>query len=95
MSVRLTKKILGLVDLVRRVYGYEHCAELGGRPKGDVPGGQIGRPDGYLRACLNAERDESSRESVDFLAELGVGASVVESGVFEAELIGELVGNSV
>ena len=69
--------------LIRRVDRDEHRAKLGGSPEGDIPRGEIGCPYGDLRACLYAERNERSCKAVNVLAELRVGAGVVESRVLE------------
>ena len=58
VRVRLPEQVFRLVDLIGRVDRDEDGADLGGRPKGDVPLWQIGRPDGDMIARADAQRDE-------------------------------------
>ncbi len=83
------------MDLVGRVHGHEHRADLGRRPEGDVPGGHVRRPDGHLGPGPDAHRDERSREVVHVVPELLVGAGVVQRRIFECVLVGELLDDAV
>ena len=95
VGVGLAQQVLGLVDLVGGVHRHEHRADLDRRPEGDVPGGHVGRPDGDLAAGAHAHRDERPRERIHVVAELLVGARIVERRVLEAVLVGELLDHAV
>ena len=95
MGIRLAEQVLHLVDLVGGIDGDQHRAQLDGGPEGDVPLGDVGGPDRHVGACLNAHGNESAGEGVHVIAELGIGAGVVQGGVLEGVLVGELLHHAI
>ena len=88
VGVGLTEQVFDLVDLVGGVHRHQYGADLGGSPEGDEPGGHVGGPNGHVIAGLHAQRDQGGGALVHIPTELGVGAGVIQGGVFERVLIG-------
>ena len=95
VRVGLAQQVLGLVDFVGGVDRYEHRADFRRRPEGQVPLRKVRRPYRHVAAGPDAERDESARELVHVVAELGVGARVVQRRVLEGVLVGEFLDYAV
>ena len=95
MGIRLAEQVLHLVDLVGGIDGDQHRAQLDGGPEGDVPLGDVGGPDRHVGACLDPHGDEGAGEGVHVVAELGIGAGVVQGGVLEGVLVGELLHHAI
>ncbi len=95
MRVRLTEQILRLMDLIRRVDRNQHSARFNRSPKGDEPRRDVGRPNGYLVALLHTHRDQSAGERVHVVAELAVGARVIQRRVAERALVWEFFRDAV
>ena len=83
------------MDLIGGVHGDQHRADLGGGPEGDVPLGHVGGPDGHVVALFHPHVDEGPGELVHIVPELGVGAGVVQLGIAEGVLVGELLDHPV
>ena len=58
MRVALFEQVFRLVNLIRRVDGHEHRADLGCRPEGDVPLRQVRHPDRNVAAGTDAHAHE-------------------------------------
>ncbi len=95
VRVRLAEQIFRLVDLVRCVHRHEDGADLDRRPERDIPLRHVRRPNRDVVALSYAEGDQSAREGVDVVAELGVRARVIERRVAEGVLIRELLADAV
>ena len=91
VGVGLAQEVLRLVDLVGGVHRHQHRADLGGGPEGDEPGGHIGGPDGHLVPGLHPQGDQGPGKLVHVVPELGIGPGIVQRGVFEGVLVGELL----
>ena len=95
MRIGLFQQILRLMDFVGGVHGYQHRADLGGGPEGDVPLRQVGSPHGHMAAGFYAKGDQRTGKVVHVLAELSIGAGIVEGGVFDGQLVGEFRDHAV
>ena len=95
MSVRLAEQIFGLVDFVGGVDGYQHRADLGSGPEGNIPLGHIGGPNSHVVAGAHAHSDQGPGKGVHIVPELGVCTGVIQSGVPESVLIRKLLHHAV
>ena len=95
VGVALAQEVFGLMHLVGGVHRHQHRADLDRGPKSDVPRGHVGGPDGHMVAGLHAHGDEAAGKLVHVVPELAVGAGIVEGGVAEGVLVGELLHHAV
>ena len=95
MGIGLAEQVLRLVNLIGRIDGDEHRADLRRRPERDVPLRHVRGPDGHVVALLDAHRDQRAGEGIDVVTELLIGARIVELRVAEARLVRELLDHLV
>ena len=95
MRVALAQQILRLMDFVCSIDRNKHSADLRRRPEGNVPLGNVGRPDRHVIARLDAHGNQRPRKGVHVVAKLAVGAGIVQRGIAECVLIRKLLHHSV
>ena len=95
MGVRLAEEVLRFVDLIGGIHGDQDRTDFGSGPEGQEPGGYVGGPDGDFGTGPDPQGHEGSRELLDVVPELGIGAGVVEGREFDGQLVRELFDHSV
>ncbi len=95
MGVRLSKQVFCFVNFVCRINRHQNGANLHGCPEGDVPFGYVGRPDGYMISLFDAQRNQGSGKGVHLIPEFGIGAGIIQGGIFEGDLVGEFIHHAI
>ena len=95
VGIGLAEQIFCLVDLVCGVDGYQHCADLGGCPEGNIPSRHIGCPDGNMIPLAHTHGDERPGKGIHIAAEFRICSGVVQLGVAKRVLGGEFLTHPV
>ena len=90
MRVRLAQQIFRLMDLVGGVHGHKHRADLGRRPEGQEPLGNIGRPDRHLGSGFHAQGNQGAGKFIHVVPELAVGPGIIQRRELDRKLVREL-----